>query len=291
MYFRSENENSPADGVQLLEETARQIIPDDPSLAEWFKTYADGQRWRIAFDIDYVQEYFKKSDQILEIGAVPLLLSGALRKLDFNVQALDHRPERFQSAAKRLGIPLVKCDIEAEELPFADSSFDGVVFNEVFEHMRINLIFTMSEILRVLRPGGLLLMSTPNLRCLDGMIGYLRRGRPCANSADLYTEYLKIQKLGHMGHVREYTAAEVSDFLQQIGFEVKGVIRRGGYHKPWKRVVIRLLPTFRPFMTIIAAKPAGHGRYRPKECVGPGAPRGLRSIFFQMNASPTKFKA
>jgi hypothetical protein len=30
------------------------------------------------------------------------------------------------------------CDIETQKLSFADDSFDAVVFNELFEHLRIN---------------------------------------------------------------------------------------------------------------------------------------------------------
>jgi hypothetical protein len=36
-----------------------------------------------------------------------------------------------------------------------------------------------------------------------------------------------------MGHVREYTSKEVTDFLQQIGFEIEGIIYRGSYSEGW----------------------------------------------------------
>ena len=46
-------------------------------------------------------------------------------------------------------------------LPFADETFDLVWCTEVIEHV-VNPAFTLGEINRVLKPGGKLLLSTPN---------------------------------------------------------------------------------------------------------------------------------
>jgi ubiquinone/menaquinone biosynthesis C-methylase UbiE len=49
----------------------------------------------------------------------------------------------------------------AEELPFADSSFDVIVLNEVIEHVRDDRA-TLREACRVLRPGGSIVIYAPN---------------------------------------------------------------------------------------------------------------------------------
>ena len=49
----------------------------------------------------------------------------------------------------------------AEELPFADKSFDGVFLNEVLEHVDSELR-TLDEIRRVLRPKGSLVVISPS---------------------------------------------------------------------------------------------------------------------------------
>jgi SAM-dependent methyltransferase len=48
-----------------------------------------------------------------------------------------------------------------ESLPFADGSFDGILLNEVLEHVR-NDRETVREALRVLRPGGRIVIFVPN---------------------------------------------------------------------------------------------------------------------------------
>lgn len=45
-------------------------------------------------------------------------------------------------------------------LPFPEASFDGVVLTEVLEHC-VNPMAAMAEVFRVLRPGGLLLVTSP----------------------------------------------------------------------------------------------------------------------------------
>lgn len=52
-----------------------------------------------------------------------------------------------------------------------------------------------------------------------------------------------------MGHVREYTPTEVVEFLQTMGFEVTAIIYRGGYARPWKRALLKLIPRFSPFVS------------------------------------------
>jgi SAM-dependent methyltransferase len=49
----------------------------------------------------------------------------------------------------------------SEALPFAEGSFDGILLNEVLEHVR-NDRETLREALRVLRPGGRIVIFVPN---------------------------------------------------------------------------------------------------------------------------------
>src|SRR5205823_15099624 len=49
----------------------------------------------------------------------------------------------------------------AEALPFSEASFDGVLLNEVLEHVA-DEVQTLREIHRVLRPGGHLVVMSPN---------------------------------------------------------------------------------------------------------------------------------
>ena len=81
-------------------------------------------------------------------------------------------------AASLLGIETVLADIE-QPLPFADADFDAVVAGELLEHVRFpdNVV---SEVARVLRPGGVFTGSVPNAYRLRARLFFLA-GRPPDN--------------------------------------------------------------------------------------------------------------
>jgi SAM-dependent methyltransferase len=249
----------------LLDEIAARIQPVDPSLKEWFSKYCREHRTRLAGDLRIVDRHVKRKARVLEYGAIPLVMTGALAALEYEVSAVDIKPERFAKAITSLGLDVRKCDVETEPVPFASETFDAVLFNELFEHLRINPVFTLREAYRVLKPGGLLLMSTPNLRSFRGIRNLLLHNQGHAVSAGVYQQYEKLESLGHMGHVREYTTREVSDFLARVGFRVDKVVFRGGHGRGAVGIAERLTPSLRPFFALIATKVSPHGNTGPAE--------------------------
>jgi 2-polyprenyl-3-methyl-5-hydroxy-6-metoxy-1,4-benzoquinol methylase len=76
---------------------------------------------------------------------------------------------------------LVQADV-AYTLPFADQSFDIVLLSELIEHLRNSrpLIF---ECYRVLRPGGTVIITTPNLRDIRRTLAPML-GKPWSGDTD-----------------------------------------------------------------------------------------------------------
>lgn len=249
----------PADSLALIDAVRSKIKPDDPALAPWYENYCREHRSRLAADVHAVTQHVPAGARIIEYGAVPLLTTAALAELGYAVQALDVAPARFESAIESLGLDVRKSDIETQPAPFADESFDAALFNELFEHLRINPIATFREVRRVLRVDGLLLLSTPNLRSLRGIRNLLWHNQAHAASAGVYQQYEKLETVGHMGHVREYTTREVADFLTQAGFGVEKVLYRGGHGRGAVGLIERAAPQLRPFFSIIARKRAPDG--------------------------------
>ena len=253
-WLRNETVNPNPASLKCIDEVGKQIGPSDVNLTEWYRNYLRDHRVRLGFDIDLVSRYAPKGAKVLEFGSVPPLLTGALRKAGYDICGVDIAPERFQAALALLGVAVLKCNVELERLPFPDSSFDLILFNEIFEHLRINPIFTLGEAFRVMKPGGRILLSTPNLRSLGGLISFLVRGRAISCGGSIFDEYTKLRNLGHMGHVREYTSREVCEFLCELGFRVENVHYRGGYNSLRKTVASNLLVSLRPFFSVVARK-------------------------------------
>ena len=241
--------------LELVDSCAGDLVAEDPALFGWHAGYVANHKVRIAHDLDIITQEIPRSHRILEVGSIPLLLTAALMKSGYGVLGCDIAPERYSSTIRSLGLNVVKCNIETEPLPFDNASFDAVIFNELFEHLRINPIFTLSEMLRVLKPNGMLTVSTPNLKSLGGIANFLIGDRAQSCSANLHAEYSKLRTIGHMGHVREYTPTEVIEFLQTIGFNVTSTIFRGDYAGLTSRLLIRCIPRLSPFVSYIARKP------------------------------------
>lgn len=105
---------------------------------------------------------------ILDIGCAagaefePLLARG------FQIVGLDYSPEMLRLAGQRFSASrdVNLCRADAEGLPFADSSFDHVVCLGVFEYLS-TYDRCLEEIHRVLRPGGVAIISLPTSISLD----------------------------------------------------------------------------------------------------------------------------
>lgn len=248
--------------VAAIESAIEDTVPDGQAMQRWYRNYSEGQKRRLAFDLDYVQRFATHDDVMLEFGSTPPILTLALTRLGYSVCGLDLAPERFQSVVRQERLAVRKVNFEIDSLPFSDDTVDMVIFNEVFEHLRINPIFTFSEISRVLKMQGTLLLSTPNLISWKGWYSFAIKGRL---PMDMHDAYSLLEKVGHMGHVRTYSPREVATFLEKMGFTVDLIVHRGGWQSPSPRVravgnlLLRLLPRLRTHFTVVAKK-SGHAR-------------------------------
>ena len=104
---------------------------------------------------------------------------------------------------------------DAMELPFDDGEFDRVVAAEVLEHIP-NDVDAISELVRVLRPGGTMAVSVP-------------RWFPEVINWRLSDEYHEVEG----GHVRIYTDTELIDKLCTAGLTYEGRSYAHGLHSPY----------------------------------------------------------
>lgn len=230
---------------------------EDREMDRWSINYIRSHKRRYLHELNLIDSLKITGGKILEIGSAPFHMTIFLAKKGYDVTGWDISPERFQSLIQTHGLIIEKVNIETDDVKSWESMFDFVVFNEVFEHLRINPIETLNKINSVLKPGGGLLLSTPNLSSLGNRISILI-GKGFDSPFD---EFNKLNKYGHMGHVREYTARQVSVFLENTHFHVEKVL-----YPNYQRFTLRfakstlfklgyiLYPKGRPYFQIIARK-------------------------------------
>jgi SAM-dependent methyltransferase len=124
-------------------------------------------------------EFFKgrsepANQSVLDLGAGEGALTQKLYEMGFDVQACDLFPEYFKFDR----VKFTNVDV-TRKFPYPDQSFDLVIAVEVTEHILDHENF-FSEIYRILKPGGKLYVSTPNILSMKSRIRFLYRGFPYA---------------------------------------------------------------------------------------------------------------
>ncbi len=102
-------------------------------------------------------------------------------------------------------------NIEEDPFPYDDASFDVVLFCEIIEHLLKDPFSVLKEIKRVLKPGGILILTTPNASRLENVAKIV-------SGANIYDSYSAFGPYGR--HNREYTKDELSTMLDYLGFSM-----------------------------------------------------------------------
>lgn len=213
--------------------------------------YFEPQRSMYRQDLEWLAD--RRDRRLLEVGAYPFVFSRCLALAGHDFVSVDLDPERAAGWLSAHGLTAIRCDVEREPLPLPDARFATVVLTNTFEHLRVDPGFALSEMARVLEPGGLLYLTTPNFYRLGNVVRFLL-GRGLSN--DPLAEYAKLRSVGHMGHVREYTARELENFLRQAGFEDVHIERRviPSRHGRWVDRLHAALPRLRPELVVLARR-------------------------------------
>lgn len=125
-----------------------------------------------------------------------------------------------------------------KRLPFADKSFAAVISTDLIEHLYDPMTLIV-EFRRIVKPGGAVVLSTPNLATLQDRFRFLFGLTP--RQIDPLHDYLKL-------HIRQYTVQSLRHMLDRAGFVMTKV--RSNYvgiqlwHGRWleSRRLAQLLP-------------------------------------------------
>jgi SAM-dependent methyltransferase len=129
--------------------------------------------------------------------------------------------------ARARGLLVIQGGVDTAGLPLPDSCADVVIMSELIEHL-VDTDAAVDEARRVLCPGGVLLLSTPNLAAWfnRGLIGL--GIQPVFSEVSLRGIY---GRPGHqvVGHLRLFTRRALVEFLTDRGFECE-LVRGAPYH-------------------------------------------------------------
>jgi hypothetical protein len=156
------------------------------------------------------------------------------------------------------GVAVEDVDVERELLPYAGASFDRIVATEILEHLATPALF-LSECWRVLRSGGVLHLTTPNVTDLRGRARALLGRSPQSHLFGIG----RTLRMNEWVHRREYAPDEVARLLEAVGFGVSDLhtwtpsrAEGGGGAGGWLAPLVNRLPGLGGTIFAAATRPA-----------------------------------
>lgn len=186
------------------------------------KSYATHDFKRFVYTWDLVQ---RLSGKCLELGANPYFTTMLLEKysdlevvkanyfgnvpIGQYIQEIDFLDTPSQKKTKT--IKYDHFNIEEDLFPYMDNEFDVVIFAEIIEHLLNDPCKVLREIKRVLKPDGILVLTTPNVARLENVSRLI-------SGINIYDPYSGYGPYGR--HNREYNRHELVELLQFEGYEL-----------------------------------------------------------------------
>jgi ubiquinone/menaquinone biosynthesis C-methylase UbiE len=141
-----------------------------PTIEEEFEIWGPyhAHRHRMRYDLvaGSVRRHLPRGGRVLDVGCGSAMVADRIADLDVHYVGMDfgaphilYAATKFSSAKGSLLLSFARGD--AAGLPFAAGTFDVVVMSEVIEHL-IRPELAVWEVARVLRPGGVFVMTTNN---------------------------------------------------------------------------------------------------------------------------------
>jgi ubiquinone/menaquinone biosynthesis C-methylase UbiE len=148
----------------------------------------------------FFNRYFRDGDRILDVGSGQSMIRFASPRRRFELTCCD----LDEYNVRRMEKEAPECQwlvADAAQLPLEDDSFDLIFAGEILEHLP-DPRKGLKEWARVLKPGGLLILTTPNRERLVNRLNHAR-------------EVVNPEHLSEMGY------RELLEMLREEGFKIK----------------------------------------------------------------------
>jgi len=207
-------ENNPSERVHSWEQSSEASLQ---GLEEYFW----GSSWRFAMLLSNVSRYLEPGAKVLDAGAGHGVLAAAFKDAGYEAYASDiHQGIRLFEVEE---IPYKPWHLEGEAAPYDDNFFDAVILSQTIEHFTYSPLHPLTELLRILKPGGILIVDAPNIACFHN-VSRLLRGKSL--HWQLKKHYLEQQPEMYNGipyydrHNHEYSMEDMRDIADFFGLDV-----------------------------------------------------------------------
>ena len=198
-------------------------MSSEPHDAIWAALPADAVPEELVLRLGWLLAHVPRGATVLDLGCGAGEFSAALTKAGAQVIAVDVAAEALRRAGERVAGLDARLWSAGEPLPVDDNAADVVWAGEVIEHVA-DVAPWLSEVRRVLRPRGTLLLTTPHHGPATMLVLALRPRR--------FQRHFDPRS----DHLRFFSPVTLGRLLDELGFDVAEVTPAGG--RPWLRSTI-----------------------------------------------------
>ena len=212
----------------------------------------------------------ESGSKILSIGSGPCDLEAILSNIGYNVTAIDdlndlwhllgNNKERIKNFARKSNVNLIVQS--AESIKQRENYFDVVLLIDIIEHLHKSPRELLNYSISTLKPGGLLIVETPNSVSLVKRLSVL-----FGKGSQINSNFFYWNCGDYRSHVKEYTQSELKQILSYHNLiEIKSKlincqIDRVETHNLLEKIVVKiyqlptmLFPTFKDTILISGIK-------------------------------------
>ena len=156
----------------------------------------------------------------IDLGSGEGAFTLRLKTAGYDCQAVELEPDRFRVD----GVPCRSLDLNGDFAAAVGRTFEVVVAQEIIEHLE-NPRHFLRQCAELLAPGGLILVTTPNIEDVYSRLRFLLRGR----FSFFYQEHYET-----MGHLTPITSWQMDQMCRELKLETVA----HEYNRPFRRLFL-----------------------------------------------------
>lgn len=192
--------------------------------------------------VDRIMYLYRQSGTLIDLGGGIALPNGVLAQLGMSVYVADmledyweHRPHNHSKVAqevellKACGVRFLVRDISKYDLTadFAGNSVDVIASFHCMEHLHSSPRLVLQSAMRVLKPGGKLIIEVPNAANARKRLALLL-GR---TNYTPYNDFFYTERF--WGHIREYTKGDLQCLARNLGASRYQITGKNSIYGRW----------------------------------------------------------
>ncbi len=161
---------NPLPTIKAMQENYQKEMTDNESGSGLHSNYIlERQKRKKSFAklynsrLSFIESFYPEKGNLLDIGCGAGFFLNIAKERGWNCHGMEILPEYIKYAQKNFDLKHIRLESLDEPISYGANAFDVITLWDLIEHLR-NPLKSLQKINRIMKPGGLLAMWTPNVK-------------------------------------------------------------------------------------------------------------------------------